>query len=305
MTRTEYDDLKARFDQLEATVQRILPATYAMPSASHPSTVSPTITGAAASPGEPAQPSLIQPYRPRGSAASSYASDMPSPPSSSARGGEPPYHHSPIPMPRAIQHVMARPRSPPYVYQSAPPVPVQTSYASRAPQRSPRALSHSPPPSRAPEASRAPSTRRVSISLMELTSPTHVTPYAAAAPPASYGQQQQQQQQPKNRHAQTAPPLGRRLRQALRAHIGSAAGLPRRHIGRQARPLPVPITPPRTTPLTARLRLMTTRRRNRTRHRARMLPPITDASPVTTHGVTLIGSECSPMLLRNACYVGG
>lgn len=147
------------------------------------------------------------PYLQHGSSVSSSYRDMPL--QFSPGRGEPP-HPSSNPMP----HVAA-PQSP---YSS----PTYHEFSNRPTHSIPsssthgRALSTSPvlsSSSRLAE-TRAPASRRASLSLAAIT-----TPYTPEG--ATYTNQ------PKNRQAQTLPSLGQRLRQ-VSAYIGPAAGIPRR-----------------------------------------------------------------------------
>lgn len=237
VTRAEYDDLKARFDHLEAAVSRILPAYPAapqQPQQQHPSTVSPTMSVASTSAAGASDP--MPPYR-----VPHAAYRLPSPQAQPARA-EPPYPAQ---------------RSPHTAYRAPP-----SSYAAPRPTRglpSPPGGARAPSPlsssSRLPD-TRAPPSRRASLSLAAITTP--YVPYA----PAPLQQQQHaaplQQQHttplqphaapPKNRRAQTPPPLGQRLRTAS-APTGPAAGPPRRRRRcRPARPCAsARATPPRAT----------------------------------------------------------
>lgn len=192
VTRAEYDDLKARFDNLEASVARILPSFSAAPL--RPSTVSPTMPIASTSAPESSQAAGMPPYRIQGPATSpGYRITSPQ---SSVRGD--------LPFPASSS---MGPRSPPVPYRIAPP-PFPQARAPRtmpSPPSAPRVPSPGPPlssSSRLPD-TRLPTSRRASLSLAAITLPH--TPGEGASYAAA---------QPKNHRAQTQPLLGQRLRQA-------------------------------------------------------------------------------------------
>ena len=206
MTRAEYDDLKSRFDTLEATVARILPAFSV---AAHPSTMSPNMPIASTSAVEAAHAPMMSPYRVQHTS-SSPAYRLQSPQASTR--GEPPYT---APSSLSSRSPQTAYRIPPGYPQPRPPRAVPS------PPIAPRVPSPAPPltsSSRLPD-TRLPSSRRASLSLAAIT-----TPYSPE--PGPYGQPAAQGQ-PKNRRAQTLPLLGLRLRPAS-AQTGPAAG-PRRH----------------------------------------------------------------------------
>jgi hypothetical protein len=200
VTRAEYDDLKSRFDTLEATMARILPAFSVT---AHPSTMSPGMPLASTSAIESAHAPILPPYRAQSSNSPTAVYRMPSP-QASARN-EPPFPASSSIATRSPQTSYRVPTSytqprPPRAMPSPPTVP-------RVPSPAPPLTSSS----RLPD-TRLPSSRRASLSLAAIT-----TPYSPEG--GLYGQTQ-----PKNYRAQTLPLLGLRLRKAL-AQTGPAARL--------------------------------------------------------------------------------
>ncbi|PIL24348.1 transcription factor [Ganoderma sinense ZZ0214-1] len=206
VTRTEFDELKARVQELEAVLRGAPPASSSsgqIPRRPSMSAMMPMTSGPAP---EPIQGTAITPYQAYGTpgAVSSY-SLRPASPRSPLRGGEaPPYHR--IPNPGTTRSPTIGYRPPPTMSSgsggaaragpSGPPPPPPAPTSSNASAASP----HSPPKPLSPSLStlRASAPRRQSISLADLTAPYNTEP----KPPPP----------PKNYSAQTTALPGPRLR---------------------------------------------------------------------------------------------
>ncbi|TBU50292.1 hypothetical protein BD309DRAFT_499817 [Dichomitus squalens] len=192
VTRAEFDELKARVQELEA-VLRGGPST---PSSSAPilrrTSVSAMMPMTSGPTPEPVQGTAITPYQAYGAsgAASSYPL-RPTSPRSPVRGGEPAhYHRTPN---------TGTTRSPPVAYRGPPPLPSGSGTAARAgpsvpPPPAPTSpyvpsasSPRSPPKPVSPNLStlRASVPRRQSISLADLTTPYNTEP----KPPKNYSAQ--------------------------------------------------------------------------------------------------------------------
>ncbi|KAJ8487914.1 hypothetical protein ONZ51_g3916 [Trametes cubensis] len=229
VTRTEFDELKARVQELEATLMRTLAgASPPAPSARRPS-ISATMAMTSGHPAEPVHGTAIVPYHAYGTtpAASPYGPPPPRPgsPRSPTRGEPPPFYRPPAPgMPgRSPTASYRAPPMPMPGTPARPPLPLTTSPPShRSPVRhgSPgsASMSHSGSagpligpgmrssvvgPGSASAPSTSPSVRRSSISLADITTPYHASEHKPPLPPPG---------EPKNRTAQTTPPPGHRLR---------------------------------------------------------------------------------------------
>ncbi|KAI0345103.1 hypothetical protein BDW22DRAFT_994620 [Trametopsis cervina] len=199
--RTEYDELKARVEHLEEVLSRTVSG---VGNPSPPSVPLHSSRDADASPSTSRAPYPIH-------SSPSHAGYRDVPSSFSPVRGEPP-----PPPASALPHPVA-PRSPTY------PAPPYAEYSGRPATALPsltqstRALSTSPILTSSSRLrgtdTRAPGSRRASLSLAAITTP-YVPDSAAHA------------SQSKNRHAQTLPLLGQRLRQAS-ALTGPATGVPR------------------------------------------------------------------------------
>ncbi|KAI0636572.1 hypothetical protein C8Q77DRAFT_511379 [Trametes polyzona] len=211
VTRSEFDELKARVQELEAVVMRAMPGVSPpAPTARRPS-MSATMPLTSGHPAEPVHGTAIMPYQAYGASTVGTYSSRPPPgsPRSPTRGEPPPYYrHPPPPPPPPSGRSPSIPyRPPPGASASArggsgsisgsslhlPPPHSHASHTAHTHPASPR----SPSRTLSPSVRSSPSVRRSSISLAEITTPYH-------APPAAG---------PKNRSAQTTPPPpGPRLR---------------------------------------------------------------------------------------------
>lgn len=205
MTRAEYDELRARFDQLESAVSRMVPGF--LPSVSpHHRTMSPGLPVVPTSAVDSAQATMMTPYHTHGNSPPTGYRGMPS----SNREPLPPSNT--VPLPALPSSPLAQHRSPAGYHGNVRPLSsIPSRYASSS-----RAISTSPTLTSSSRLNdtRAPISRRASLSLAAITTP--FTPDSAP-----YGNQS------KNHRAQTLPQLGGRLRQAL-AFTGPAQGIRRR-----------------------------------------------------------------------------
>ncbi|KAI0672806.1 hypothetical protein C8Q78DRAFT_681208 [Trametes maxima] len=231
VTRSEFDELKARVQELEATVMRGFPGMSPPAPASRRPSMSATMPMTTGHPAEPVHGTAIMPY----SAYGAPYPPRPGSPRSPVRGEPPPpfYRHSTSntghsptvsyrshPMPTtparagpSMHH--AHPRSPRSPVRTMSPRSTARPMSPRPLTRpmSPRSLTRPMSPRMlarpmSPGVRASPSVRRSSISLAEITSPYHgdVKPSARhPPPPPNTGD-------PKNRPAQTTPPPGHRLR---------------------------------------------------------------------------------------------
>ncbi|KAI0797468.1 hypothetical protein C8Q75DRAFT_1773 [Abortiporus biennis] len=217
VTRVEYDELKAKVEELQNMVNRMLPNVLPSIPYIHPSSSSSTISMTPGPTPDSVQGTAITPYHQASSSSlpTAYHNVMPTPrsptrgESTQASGSRnvtttrsPPqiYRHS-------ILETHPPNRNPPsirsqHIHSSSIPPPLTP----RASSSSPVSNSRLPPPSRT---NITPSRRRSSLSLAEITSP-----YNPDNLPTS-------RNHPKNLQAQTLPWLGQRLRKELET-IGSA-----------------------------------------------------------------------------------
>lgn len=200
VTRTEYDEVKARVDYLENTLLRLVPG-FVTSYGSRGGMASPTMPMGPVPAVDPAQTTIMTPFHAHGGGALSTFRGMPSS-TPSARGEPPIPPPGQMPPGPANRSPLAMHRPPPSFIHTAPATPAQRQYA-RATSTSPTLSSSS----RLPD-TRAPGSRRASLSLAAITSP-----YTPDTAPYS---------QPKNLRAQTPPPLGQRLRKTS-ARSGPAA----------------------------------------------------------------------------------
>ncbi|KAI0780520.1 hypothetical protein BD413DRAFT_618715 [Trametes elegans] len=180
VTRSEFDELKARLLDLEHTVTRALgPA---------PRPASATMPMTSGHPAEPVHGTAILPYQAYGAPPAVPYPPRPASPRSPVRGGE----HPPPPMPsHYYRHPMSR--SPTVAYRHPhpppPPPPPPPGMAGPSTPARQREAPHLPPPSASPRGSpvrpgtppgmrtsTSPSVRRSSISLAEITTPYHAEP---------------------------------------------------------------------------------------------------------------------------------
>ncbi|TCD67289.1 hypothetical protein EIP91_000312 [Steccherinum ochraceum] len=197
VTRGEYDELKNRFEELEAFVLRALPPLPAGTMSGIPMTAGPA--------SEPVQGTAITPYHQSSSAANLavYHHMMPSP-RSPGRGEPPPVSvgrssgtsRSPV-----SQYRPPPPHSGSSVRALPPPIPAHPVSPRQPPSPPPHPSSSSRLPPPQPQQPPKPTSRRSSLSLAAIT-----TPYTPDNMPRS---------QSKNQEAQTLPWLGQRLRPAL------------------------------------------------------------------------------------------
>lgn len=206
VTRAEFDELKARVQELEAVLRGAPPTHSSSGSISRRASVSAMMPMTSGPAPEPIQGTAITPYQAYGTpgAVSSY-SLRPASPRSPVRGGEAsPYHRIPNPGATRSPTIGYRPPSnmpggsggAARAGPSGPPPPPPAPTSSNASAASP----HSPPKPLSPSLStlRASAPRRQSISLADLTSPYNTEP----KPPPP----------PKNYSAQTTALPGHRLR---------------------------------------------------------------------------------------------
>ncbi|RPD66540.1 hypothetical protein L226DRAFT_519886 [Lentinus tigrinus ALCF2SS1-7] len=221
VSRAEFDELKARVDQLEALVIRGGPSTSS-PSApiSRRASMSAMMPMTSGPPPEPIQGTAITPYQAYGTSGPVASYPLrPASPRSPVRGREPPPPSAyvvPPPPPGTSPPMSYRPPPPlasgsarPVERSAPPPLPAPTSSTSgstTAPTvglgspRSPPKPTPVSPSLNTLRSTGAP--RRSSISLAELTSPYNTDPKPPPPPPA----------QSKNSNAQTKAPPGPRLR---------------------------------------------------------------------------------------------
>ncbi|KAH9852737.1 hypothetical protein C2E23DRAFT_147952 [Lenzites betulinus] len=196
VTRSEFDELKARMQELEAVVMRVLPAMSPPAPTSRRASVSATMPMTSGHPAEPVHGTAIMPYQAYGATSVSPYPPRPGSPRSPTRGEPPPfYRHPPPPPPPGAG------RSPTIAYRphtaasaSARSAPGPGSIGGTPLHLPPPASPRSPARALSPGRRTSPSVRRSSISLAEITTPYHA--------PAG----------PKNHSAQTTPPPGPRLR---------------------------------------------------------------------------------------------
>ncbi|KAL1944768.1 hypothetical protein VTO73DRAFT_3198 [Trametes versicolor] len=201
VTRSEFDELKARMQDLEAAVLRGIPGVSPPAPTSRRPSMSATMPMTSGHPAEPVHGTAIMPYQAYGATSVSPYAPRPGSPRSPARGEPPPYyrHTHPPPPPHSTAG-----RSPTMPYHQPP-----GSSASARPGSIGGSALHLPPPSPrsparaiSPSVRTSPSVRRSSISLAEITTPYHAPPGGGAGPGPG----------PKNHSAQTTPPPGPRLR---------------------------------------------------------------------------------------------
>ncbi|KAI0822801.1 hypothetical protein BC628DRAFT_644054 [Trametes gibbosa] len=196
VTRSEFDELKARMQELEAVVMRAMPGMSSPAPTSRRASMSATMPMTSGHPAEPVHGTAIMPYQAYGATSVSQYPPRPGSPRSPTRGEPPPFYRHPHP-----PQPPGAGRSPTISYRSHP-----TASASSRSAPAPGSIGgiplHLPPPASPRSPARAlspgmrtsPSVRRSSISLAEITTPYH-------APAGS-----------KNHCAQTTPPPGPRLR---------------------------------------------------------------------------------------------
>ncbi|CAA7269862.1 unnamed protein product [Cyclocybe aegerita] len=192
-TKAEFDELKARFEQLAALVQRLLPAATAVPSPYYPMGMQTSISGVMSE--------AVSTYNPGTSGTMSYTTMMhPPPPPQQAYGPHQTQHHmdaSQAPSvppnrymkPEGVQSPTTRHLQPSSLPTSTSPI-IPTSVQSPSLSRHRGVLEGSSPTVAAAVAKSSP------LSLASITSPYHP---------------EHTQMQPKNYHAQTLM-LGERLR---------------------------------------------------------------------------------------------
>ncbi|KAI0362557.1 hypothetical protein OH77DRAFT_63350 [Trametes cingulata] len=189
VTRSEFDELKARVQELEAAVFRQIAGVgmgAPAPTARRPS-MSATMPMTSGHPAEPVHGTAIMPYQAYGAPAPVPYPPRPASPRSPARGEPPPYYRHPA---------STVGRSPTIPYRP-PPMPNPPPRAGAGLHLPPTASPRSPVRPVSPSVRTSPSIRRSSISLAEITAPYHAEPKPSG---------------PKNRCAQTTPPPGPRLR---------------------------------------------------------------------------------------------